>query len=247
MSKFCYPQVPQVQLQQMQFPFPGMPGMNMLAPYLMAEQRQQVVYCVVPAVMPVQQQQPGFKGRKAKSLNTAPTTTKSPKSSDAQQQQQQQGKASKPCCEHNSWDNVRVGKSNKLMTLRCRECQSQWRAPVDSVWDSLRCDLFNTEGSCPLGNACTKIHLHSRKEGLKQRVDRFGTSMFKTNKATRPEVAQVLEQYEKKFGPASPAETVEEEEEEEEEEENSSQGEQYERTPQTVEEIVKLVETILHE
>eukprot|EP01059_Diplonema_ambulator_P018830 TRINITY_DN3145_c2_g1_i1.p1 TRINITY_DN3145_c2_g1~~TRINITY_DN3145_c2_g1_i1.p1 ORF type:complete len:219 (+),score=42.97 TRINITY_DN3145_c2_g1_i1:69-725(+) len=151
----------------------------------------QVLYYVLPMVAQQQQQQ--------QHVAVQVKEVKEDKGIDAAVAEQQ-GKASAPSCKHNSWDNVRVGKSNKLMTLRCRECQSQWRAPVDSVWDHLRCEYFNTENSCPNGEKCTKIHLHSRKEGLRQRVDRFGTSMFKTSKATRPEVAAIIEQYEKKHG-----------------------------------------------
>eukprot|EP01060_Flectonema_neradi_P008079 TRINITY_DN15769_c0_g2_i1.p1 TRINITY_DN15769_c0_g2~~TRINITY_DN15769_c0_g2_i1.p1 ORF type:complete len:338 (+),score=61.45 TRINITY_DN15769_c0_g2_i1:79-1014(+) len=99
-------------------------------------------------------------------------------------------------CEHNSWDNVRVGKGNKMMTLRCRVCQSQWRAHVDDVWENLRCEAFTADAKCPKGDSCPKVHLHFRKEGLKQRMERFGTEIFRGKTTTRPEVQAVLDAFE---------------------------------------------------
>ena len=99
-------------------------------------------------------------------------------------------------CEHNSWDNVRVGKGNKMMTLRCRVCQSQWRAHVDDVWENLRCEAFTADAKCQKGDSCPKVHLHFRKEGLKQRMERFGTEIFRGKTTTRPEVQAVLDAFE---------------------------------------------------
>ena len=72
--------------------------------------------------------------------------------------------SSKPCG-HNSWDNVRTKKGNVF--LRCRVCDCQWRLPVDSV---TRCTAFNDK-TCNLGEDCPKLHLHTRKLSLAQRVN----------------------------------------------------------------------------
>ena len=73
-----------------------------------------------------------------------------------------------PPCAHNSWDNVRVIK--KQVTLRCRECQVQWRAQVDAAWRSRKCSVFQQPSGCPYGAACTKIHMHAKKLSMGERV-----------------------------------------------------------------------------
>eukprot|EP01064_Diplonema_japonicum_P001473 TRINITY_DN1094_c2_g1_i1.p1 TRINITY_DN1094_c2_g1~~TRINITY_DN1094_c2_g1_i1.p1 ORF type:complete len:203 (+),score=51.72 TRINITY_DN1094_c2_g1_i1:53-661(+) len=85
------------------------------------------------------------------------------------------------CCEHNSWDNVRVCK--KVMTLRCRVCQKQWRTPVDSVWE-LKCDAFGA-GKCPEGDSCLRMHIHYRKQTLEERVRSHGTEVLHHVRSSR--------------------------------------------------------------
>eukprot|EP01061_Rhynchopus_euleeides_P018432 TRINITY_DN30506_c0_g1_i2.p2 TRINITY_DN30506_c0_g1~~TRINITY_DN30506_c0_g1_i2.p2 ORF type:complete len:244 (+),score=55.92 TRINITY_DN30506_c0_g1_i2:177-908(+) len=84
---------------------------------------------------------------------------------------------SRPCC-HNSWDNVRVVRQR--MTLRCRICQLQWRAPVEEMWQQMRCEPF-LHGTCSEGTACTKVHMHHRKQNLCERMQRHGTRLAKTS------------------------------------------------------------------
>ena len=67
---------------------------------------------------------------------------------------------SRPCV-HNSWDNVRVKKG--MVTLRCRVCQEQWKR---NVADVERCTAFP---DCPMGDACTKVHMHVFKMSLEER------------------------------------------------------------------------------
>eukprot|EP01059_Diplonema_ambulator_P005570 TRINITY_DN1532_c0_g1_i7.p1 TRINITY_DN1532_c0_g1~~TRINITY_DN1532_c0_g1_i7.p1 ORF type:complete len:201 (+),score=25.09 TRINITY_DN1532_c0_g1_i7:66-668(+) len=83
-------------------------------------------------------------------------------------------KDSVPCCEHNNWDNVRVSK--KMMTLRCRVCQRQWRAPVDCVWNKLKCTEYTAEGTCSV--ACPKLHVNFRKQSLEARFKIHGVSVI---------------------------------------------------------------------
>eukprot|EP00659_Diplonema_papillatum_P018035 gene18035-27778_t len=73
-----------------------------------------------------------------------------------------------PTCGHNSWDNVRVIKGQ--VTLRCRLCQIQWRAHVGAVWRKRKCQVFNTPEGCPAGVECPKLHLHPKKQSLRERV-----------------------------------------------------------------------------
>eukprot|EP01059_Diplonema_ambulator_P006004 TRINITY_DN1578_c0_g1_i3.p1 TRINITY_DN1578_c0_g1~~TRINITY_DN1578_c0_g1_i3.p1 ORF type:complete len:219 (+),score=32.52 TRINITY_DN1578_c0_g1_i3:62-658(+) len=83
-------------------------------------------------------------------------------------------KEAKPCCEHNNWDNVRVSK--RVMTLRCRVCQKQWRAPVEAVWNTLKCAEYQEEGSCVEG--CRKLHINYRKQNLEARFQIHGESVI---------------------------------------------------------------------
>eukprot|EP01059_Diplonema_ambulator_P025710 TRINITY_DN427_c0_g1_i1.p1 TRINITY_DN427_c0_g1~~TRINITY_DN427_c0_g1_i1.p1 ORF type:complete len:276 (+),score=50.29 TRINITY_DN427_c0_g1_i1:101-829(+) len=64
-------------------------------------------------------------------------------------------------CKHNNWDNVRVVRG--LMTLRCRVCQLQWRAPVGMVWEALYCVYYRTQGGCKKGRQCCRLHINGRK------------------------------------------------------------------------------------
>ncbi|KAJ9461104.1 hypothetical protein DIPPA_02416 [Diplonema papillatum] len=61
----------------------------------------------------------------------------------------------KPCT-HNRWENVRVKKG--LVTLRCRECQQQWRQVSGTL---NKCPDFPR---CPNGAACEMLHVHSSKK-----------------------------------------------------------------------------------
>eukprot|EP01059_Diplonema_ambulator_P012085 TRINITY_DN2222_c1_g1_i1.p1 TRINITY_DN2222_c1_g1~~TRINITY_DN2222_c1_g1_i1.p1 ORF type:complete len:181 (+),score=38.39 TRINITY_DN2222_c1_g1_i1:40-582(+) len=79
-----------------------------------------------------------------------------------------------PCCEHNNWDNVRVSK--RMMTLRCRVCQGQWRAPVEAVWSKLRCPAY-VRGCCNV-DSCTLLHLNYRKQSLEARFKVHGESVI---------------------------------------------------------------------
>eukprot|EP01064_Diplonema_japonicum_P007806 TRINITY_DN15439_c0_g1_i1.p1 TRINITY_DN15439_c0_g1~~TRINITY_DN15439_c0_g1_i1.p1 ORF type:complete len:195 (+),score=45.79 TRINITY_DN15439_c0_g1_i1:27-587(+) len=83
----------------------------------------------------------------------------------------------KRCCRHNNWDNVRVAKG--LMTLRCRECQKQWRAAVDLVWGGLKCEAFGTDDGCEESELlCEKLHIHNRKLSLDDRVRQHGEDIL---------------------------------------------------------------------
>eukprot|EP01064_Diplonema_japonicum_P020694 TRINITY_DN30280_c0_g1_i1.p1 TRINITY_DN30280_c0_g1~~TRINITY_DN30280_c0_g1_i1.p1 ORF type:complete len:211 (+),score=31.78 TRINITY_DN30280_c0_g1_i1:72-704(+) len=86
-------------------------------------------------------------------------------------------------CAHNAWDNVRVSKG--LMTLRCRECQRQWRADVELVWGGLKCLDFGGEEGCAEGDSCSKLHIHHRKLSLEDRVKQHGCSVLQQVKASR--------------------------------------------------------------
>lgn len=54
--------------------------------------------------------------------------------------------------------------------LRCRVCQAKWRLPSTSV---PRCRAF-FDGHCALGNNCQLLHVHKKKQGVQERVERFG-------------------------------------------------------------------------
>eukprot|EP00659_Diplonema_papillatum_P015776 gene15776-24096_t len=84
-------------------------------------------------------------------------------------------KANAPTCAHNSWDNVRVIKGQ--VTLRCRECQAQWRTIVDGAWRRSKCGLFNSPAGCT-DAACEKLHVHAKKQSLVERVDNHGTHLL---------------------------------------------------------------------
>eukprot|EP01060_Flectonema_neradi_P027805 TRINITY_DN3742_c0_g1_i1.p1 TRINITY_DN3742_c0_g1~~TRINITY_DN3742_c0_g1_i1.p1 ORF type:complete len:983 (+),score=213.16 TRINITY_DN3742_c0_g1_i1:131-3079(+) len=96
----------------------------------------------------------------------------------AQQQQQQLDENSntvatiKPC-DHNSWDNVRTKKGQVF--LRCRDCEAQWRTPVDNLE---RCVQFNSGSGCPNGTKCPMLHLHTRKQSLAERLAKHGTTIL---------------------------------------------------------------------
>eukprot|EP01060_Flectonema_neradi_P032697 TRINITY_DN524_c0_g1_i1.p1 TRINITY_DN524_c0_g1~~TRINITY_DN524_c0_g1_i1.p1 ORF type:complete len:215 (+),score=32.70 TRINITY_DN524_c0_g1_i1:60-647(+) len=79
-------------------------------------------------------------------------------------------------CNHNNWDNVRV--ETGMITLRCRECQCQYRTKVESVFGAAKCELFTKPEGCPLGDDCSKIHIHFRKQSLKERVAGHGVSVL---------------------------------------------------------------------
>eukprot|EP01059_Diplonema_ambulator_P035777 TRINITY_DN8586_c1_g1_i1.p1 TRINITY_DN8586_c1_g1~~TRINITY_DN8586_c1_g1_i1.p1 ORF type:complete len:255 (+),score=42.38 TRINITY_DN8586_c1_g1_i1:50-814(+) len=87
---------------------------------------------------------------------------------------QDQYKDAKPCCDHNDWDNVRVNK--KVMTLRCRVCQKQFRLHVNEVWNNRKCDEFTTQGSCH--EHCPKLHINYRKQNLETRFKNHGASVL---------------------------------------------------------------------
>eukprot|EP01059_Diplonema_ambulator_P030941 TRINITY_DN5516_c0_g1_i1.p1 TRINITY_DN5516_c0_g1~~TRINITY_DN5516_c0_g1_i1.p1 ORF type:complete len:182 (+),score=46.41 TRINITY_DN5516_c0_g1_i1:47-547(+) len=78
-----------------------------------------------------------------------------------------------PCCDHNNWDNVRVSK--RVMTLRCRVCQNQWRAHVEEVWNKWKCAAYSW-GTCHPG--CKKLHINYRKQGLEARFQAHGASVI---------------------------------------------------------------------
>ncbi|KAJ9456005.1 hypothetical protein DIPPA_17190 [Diplonema papillatum] len=98
-------------------------------------------------------------------------------------------------CGHNSWDNVRVARER--MTMRCRVCQRQWRANV-SLISQHSCSTFlkNAECgvfSCPAGEECSQLHIHYRKQGLKERLQDHGTNILKfVQQRDKPDVAAVL-------------------------------------------------------
>ena len=76
-------------------------------------------------------------------------------------------------CNHNSWDNVRTKKGQVF--LRCRECEAQWRTPVDNLE---RCVQFNANTGCPIGSSCTMLHLHTRKQSLAERLAKHGAAIL---------------------------------------------------------------------
>eukprot|EP01059_Diplonema_ambulator_P033321 TRINITY_DN6903_c0_g1_i2.p1 TRINITY_DN6903_c0_g1~~TRINITY_DN6903_c0_g1_i2.p1 ORF type:complete len:157 (+),score=31.65 TRINITY_DN6903_c0_g1_i2:124-594(+) len=80
------------------------------------------------------------------------------------------------CCDHNHWDNVRVHKL--MMTLRCRVCEKQWRAPVVEVWGRLRCSAYD-RGQCPKGTRCLLLHVAQKKAPLERRVRSHGVAVLK--------------------------------------------------------------------
>eukprot|EP01064_Diplonema_japonicum_P039486 TRINITY_DN990_c3_g1_i1.p1 TRINITY_DN990_c3_g1~~TRINITY_DN990_c3_g1_i1.p1 ORF type:complete len:226 (+),score=38.04 TRINITY_DN990_c3_g1_i1:80-679(+) len=76
-----------------------------------------------------------------------------------------------PCCDHNDWDNVRVNK--KVMTLRCRVCQKQWRMRVEVVWNTWKCEVYSSNnGKCH--SDCKKLHINYRKQNLETRFQIHG-------------------------------------------------------------------------
>eukprot|EP01064_Diplonema_japonicum_P005034 TRINITY_DN1333_c13_g1_i1.p1 TRINITY_DN1333_c13_g1~~TRINITY_DN1333_c13_g1_i1.p1 ORF type:complete len:279 (+),score=55.25 TRINITY_DN1333_c13_g1_i1:77-838(+) len=75
-------------------------------------------------------------------------------------------------CLHNDWDNVRIKKGNH--SLRCRECQAQWRVHHSYF---TRCIPF-LKGRCDLGMKCPNVHLNQYKEGLEERRKRFGDTVL---------------------------------------------------------------------
>ncbi|KAJ9468815.1 hypothetical protein DIPPA_20476 [Diplonema papillatum] len=79
-------------------------------------------------------------------------------------------------CGHNAWDNVRAAKGK--ITLRCRKCQLQWRAPAELARHEARCEAF-ADGKCDLGDHCEKMHLHYRKQCLEERLSQHGKSVLK--------------------------------------------------------------------
>eukprot|EP01064_Diplonema_japonicum_P023241 TRINITY_DN33683_c0_g1_i1.p1 TRINITY_DN33683_c0_g1~~TRINITY_DN33683_c0_g1_i1.p1 ORF type:complete len:989 (+),score=202.71 TRINITY_DN33683_c0_g1_i1:151-3117(+) len=86
----------------------------------------------------------------------------------------------KPCT-HNTWDNVRTKKGQVF--LRCRECESQWRTPVEELD---RCAGFNTTTGCQVQN-CKQLHLHTRKQSLAERLAKHGAGILE--KVPGPEQA----------------------------------------------------------
>ena len=74
-------------------------------------------------------------------------------------------------CPHNSWDNVRIKAG--ISTLRCRECQKQWRVHHSGF---IRCREF-TEGGCSVEN-CPDLHIFRYKETLVERKRRFGNAVL---------------------------------------------------------------------
>eukprot|EP01063_Lacrimia_lanifica_P001153 TRINITY_DN10557_c1_g1_i1.p2 TRINITY_DN10557_c1_g1~~TRINITY_DN10557_c1_g1_i1.p2 ORF type:complete len:197 (+),score=20.99 TRINITY_DN10557_c1_g1_i1:58-648(+) len=79
----------------------------------------------------------------------------------------------RPCC-HNVWDNVRTKKG--YLFLRCRMCESQWKADVNTM--SARCEAFISPRGCRFGPKCTKLHIHPKKASLVQRVANHGEDVL---------------------------------------------------------------------
>ncbi|KAJ9449152.1 hypothetical protein DIPPA_24443 [Diplonema papillatum] len=98
-------------------------------------------------------------------------------------------KPSAPTCVHNSWDNVRIMKGQ--VTLRCRDCQSQWRTPADGAWRRSKCLLFNTSRGCSDGVSCAKLHVHPKKQSLTERADNLDTRVLLP--LVQPAVARIAE------------------------------------------------------
>ncbi|KAJ9437822.1 hypothetical protein DIPPA_26178 [Diplonema papillatum] len=80
--------------------------------------------------------------------------------------------ASAPPCPHNSWDNVRIKKG--ITTLRCRQCQTQWKASHSKIQ---RCKDF-VDGTCTNAD-CSLVHIHPFKQNLHERVNAHGKSVLR--------------------------------------------------------------------
>eukprot|EP01059_Diplonema_ambulator_P030943 TRINITY_DN5516_c0_g2_i1.p1 TRINITY_DN5516_c0_g2~~TRINITY_DN5516_c0_g2_i1.p1 ORF type:complete len:229 (+),score=56.66 TRINITY_DN5516_c0_g2_i1:50-688(+) len=95
-----------------------------------------------------------------------------------------------PCCDHNNWDNVRVSK--RVMTLRCRVCQNQWRAHVEEVWTKWKCAAYSW-GTCHPG--CKKLHINYRKQGLEARFNIHGEAVVEQVRVgrTQPELQEKVD------------------------------------------------------
>eukprot|EP01063_Lacrimia_lanifica_P031941 TRINITY_DN5377_c1_g3_i1.p2 TRINITY_DN5377_c1_g3~~TRINITY_DN5377_c1_g3_i1.p2 ORF type:complete len:464 (+),score=191.44 TRINITY_DN5377_c1_g3_i1:70-1461(+) len=79
-----------------------------------------------------------------------------------------------PTCAHNHWDNVRTKKGN--VYLRCRMCDSQWRAPLAEV---VKCEAFVEAQACPHGDSCSKLHIYQKKQSLNHRVQLHGDGVLR--------------------------------------------------------------------
>ena len=80
-------------------------------------------------------------------------------------------------CAHNSWDNVRLVK--KWMTLRCRVCQRQFKIDTETLAET-KCDRFQLEGGCFAGDACTKLHIHRKKQRIAERLALHGLAVLRS-------------------------------------------------------------------
>ena len=78
-------------------------------------------------------------------------------------------------CTHNSWDNVRINKG--VLVLRCRTCEGQWRVH-SAAWFNRKCSAFNSTKGCAAGDACARVHIHTKKLSLEERVGEHGESVL---------------------------------------------------------------------
>ena len=67
-------------------------------------------------------------------------------------------------CNHNVWDNLRT--KREVVSLRCRVCSSQWKAPLDYLRER-KCQHFVK--TCPI-EGCTRMHIFKYKLPAKTRT-----------------------------------------------------------------------------
>ena len=67
-------------------------------------------------------------------------------------------------CNHNKWDNLRT--KREIVSLRCRVCSSQWKAPLEFLRERKCAHFVKT---CPIVD-CTDLHIFKYKLPAKTRT-----------------------------------------------------------------------------
>eukprot|EP01061_Rhynchopus_euleeides_P015573 TRINITY_DN26532_c0_g1_i1.p1 TRINITY_DN26532_c0_g1~~TRINITY_DN26532_c0_g1_i1.p1 ORF type:complete len:297 (+),score=69.31 TRINITY_DN26532_c0_g1_i1:435-1325(+) len=168
-------QLPQMQMQGVYTAFPQMP--MTVSPVCIV---QQMPYAMQAASTPPAAMLTTLAAPEPAPLPSAPAAAQRKPAGETRRRRSQRGMPSERPCSHNSWDNVRVVR--KKMTLRCRICQQQWRAQVELIWKQWKCESFAQHGRCPDGDACPRLHLHYRKQGLDERLNLHGSGVLKNLK-----------------------------------------------------------------
>ena len=104
-------------------------------------------------------------------------------------------------CVHNNWDNVRVKKGQ--ITLRCRECQEQWKTETEKV---RKCQNFFNTGTCANGTGCPNPHIHRYKQSLAKRKSIFGDGLLTPKQVEGEEEEEHEHEHEQQ--PLPPASTA---------------------------------------